>query len=270
MNFFLKNKTKNIICLIALAISFIILFINEHFFKAIDDVLYNIILTISITLLTTAIFSLISNLFTNDIDTIAENNFSVLNCCHNTGLIGIFDAFPLTCEEIKNDFIKSKEVYIVMNDAKAFISSNMALINERIENRASTTFVLQNYNQDDVMTALTRKNGHSEDLDYYKKKIKGVIDYHIRALHKKNKKHTVKLFLSSNYNTLAIILTDKYAMMSTYRYASEKSKVPHFIFSHNGSEYNNIKNDIKALLKLSQEYTLDESNDDSKNDNIVT
>ncbi len=263
MNLFSKNKSKNIICLISIAVSFVILFINEHFFKSVDNVLYNIVLTISITLLTTAIFSFISNLFTNDIDTIAENNFSVLKCCHNTGLIGIFDAFPLTCDEIKNDFISSKEVYIVMNDAKAFISSNMVLINERVKCKSSTTFVLQNYKQDDIMKALTRKNGHEEEPDYYIKKIEGVINYHISNLHKKNKKHKIKLFLSSNYNTLAIILTDNYAMMSTYRYASEKSKVPHFIFNRNGSEYTNIKKDIDALLKLAEEYKFDDPKDDN-------
>lgn len=250
-------KKKNIICLIGILISFLLLFINEHYFKKLDDVLYNMLLTISITLLTTSIFSFISNFFTNDVDTIASNNFTILKCCQNYGLTGIYQTFPFDNDLIKKDFVNSKEVYIIMNDAKAFISDNITLFNERINKNNSTTFILQDYHQQDIMSALTRKNGHSDSPNYYIDKIKNVISYHIIKLCDKNPKHKIKLYLSPNYNTTAIILTEHYAIMSTYRYAPEKSSVPHFVFHCDGPEYSIIKNDINALVKLSKDHTTD-------------
>lgn len=247
-------KKKNIICLISILISVLLLFLNEHYFKDLDDLLYNMLLTVSITLLTTSVFSVISNFFTNDVDTIASLNFSVLKSCQTYGLIGIYPTIPLNDNTIKEDFVNSKKVYIIMNDAKAFISDNMNLFNDRIKKNNSTTFVLQNYEQNDIMSALTRKNGHSDNPNYYIDKIKNVITYHIKTLNLKNPKHKIKLYLNSNYNTTAIILTDHYAILSIYRYAPEKSSVPHFVFHCNGSEYSIIKNDINTLIGISQEY----------------
>ena len=254
-----KIKAKTLVVLIVIIVSLLLLFINEHFMKT-DAVFYNLILTVAVTLLTTAIISWLSDKFLdNSVNEIASTNFSVLKCCQEYGLIGIYDNFPLDIPQIKDGFFQSKRVYVVMNDAKAFISSNMPLIENRIKNtKGETVFILQDYNCSDIMSALTRKNGHLENKNYYKEKIKNVIEYHLKKLRNINpKKHAVKVYLNSNYNTLAMILTDTYAMISVYRVSSGKTGVPHFVFSHKGDEYQKISDDIEKILDSSEEFPLD-------------
>lgn len=227
-------------------------------------------LTIAVTILTTALISFITDKFaTNNVEEILNRNFSVLKECQEYGLISIHDSFSLTNEDIEKDFLNSKKVYIVMNDAKAFISSNVLLLEERIEKkRASTTFVLQDYSVSDIMTALTRKNGH--ESDYYVNKIKDVIKYHIKGLfEKKDERHEVTLFLNENYNTLAIILTDHYALVSTYRIAPGKTRVPHFVFRCDGIEYEDTRKDVERIIEISKKIPLDESVVTQQRDNSV-
>ena len=256
----LKIKAKSFVCIITIIIALIILFLNEHSIKEMDPVLYNLILTVGVTLITTVIISWLSDRFLdNSINEIASANFSVLKDCQEYGLIGIYNGFPLDVPHIKKDFSQSSNLYIVMNDAKAFISSNMPLIENRIKNKkGQTVFILQDYEQSDIMSVLTRKNGHLENKNYYKEKIKSVIDYHLKNLKNINpKEHDIKVYLNSNYNTLAMILTDNYAMISVYRVASGKTGVPHFVFARKGEEYPKILDDIHKLLNSSREIFLD-------------
>lgn len=254
-----KIKSKTLVLLLCGIIAVVTLLINERYIKAKDVMIYNLIMTVAITFLTTAIFSFFSDLFpSNDVEKIAYQNFSVLKFCQEYGLQGIYEKFPLERQEIEKDFIESKELYIVMNDAKAFISSNMPLLEKRIRGRGhSTVFVLQDYEIEDVMSALTRKNGHTEDHNYYKNKIKNLIEYHMKDLNKKcNKNHTLSVYLNPNYNTLAIILTDNYAMMSIYRVAPGKTRVPHFVFKKGKTEYDEIRRDVLNIKKLAKKINL--------------
>ena len=254
-----KIKAKTLVVLIAIIMSLLLLFINEHFMKA-DTVFYNLILTVAVTLLTTSIISWLSDKFLdNSINEIASANFSVLKDCQEYGLTGIYSSFPLDIPQIKNDFSQSRDLYVVMNDAKAFISSNMPLIENRIKNtKGKTVFILQDYSQSDIMSALTRKNGHIENENYYTEKIKSVIDYHLKKMRNINRNgHNVEVYLNSNYNTLAIILSDNYAMISVYRVASGKTSVPHFVFSRKGEEYKKISDDIHKILTSSRQIPLD-------------
>lgn len=249
-----KNK-KTLIFLICITVSLVMLFINESFIKDLNNVIYILILTIGVTLSTNSVAAFISNRFKdNELNEIAKQNFSVLKYCQDYGLIGIYKGFPLEDEYIKNDILSSKNLYIIMNDAKRFISDNTLLIEQRIKKKSLlTTFVLQDLNQADVMDALTRKNGHSENPNYYKEKIRDVIEYHIKNLEAKcDNKHTFSYYLNPNYNTLAIILTDNYAMYSIYRIAPGKTEVPHFVFKKGCIEYNLIKRDIENIIEMSK------------------
>lgn len=236
-------------------VSLAVLFINESFLKNVNDTVYIIILTIGVTLSTNVLAAYISDKYkNNDLAEIAANNFEVLKSCQEYGLINIQKGFPLDNELIKNDFINSKNVYIVMNDAKRFISDNTLLLEQRIKKKnLSTTLILQDLNQTDIMDALTRKNGHGENPNYYKEKIRDVIDYHIKKLRDMcNNKHKFSFYLNPNYNTLAIILTDNYAMYSIYRIAPGKTEVPHFIFKQGCHEYNLVKRDIDNIIAISE------------------
>lgn len=254
-----KNISKNLMLTTSSCISLALLFINERYIKNLDAVIYNLILTIAVTILATALISFLQAKFsTNDMAEILTRNLLGLKECQTYGLIGIYDSFPLTNEDFRKDFVNSEEVYVVMNDAKAFISSNTLLLEERIaKSGASTTFILQDYDADDTMGALTRKNGHDEDPDYYKNKIRNVIEYHIKSLFKaKEHSHNIALFLNRNYNTLAIILTDHYALVSTYRIAPGKTRVPHFVFHQGGIEYDDTFEDVKKVIEISREISL--------------
>lgn len=257
-----KNNSKTLILFACFCVSLAALLINERYIKNLDTVIYNLILTIAVTILATALISFITDKFTtNNVEEILNRNFSALKSCQEYGLISISDSFPLTNEDIKKDFINSKRIYIVMNDAKAFISSNTLLLEERIAKRgASTAFILQDYSARDTMSALTRKNGHDEDPDYYVNKIKNLIEYHIKDLFKKkDRSHSITLFLNKNYNTLAIILTDHYALVSTYRIAPGKTRVPHFVFRRGGIEYEDTLKDVEKIVDISRKIHLDEN-----------
>lgn len=246
--------------IIGFLISIVVLFLNEHYIKGLDEFSYDFISTIGISLMTTVIVTFLTKQFSsNTIEDIANEKFTVLENCQEYGLYGIREQFPLHEQEIKGDFLKSQSVTIVMNDAKLFISTNIMLLQERLEKTpdVSTTIIIQDYEQDDIMCALTRKNGHLEDPDYYKNKIKDVLTYHMKSLKDKcNQTHELKIYLNANYNTLAIILTDHYAMTSIYRVAPGKTRVPHFIFRYGGKEYEDIANDISKIKELTREYPI--------------
>lgn len=80
--------------------------------------------------------------------------------------------------------------------------------------------------------------------DYYKDKIKNVITNHLN-------KNGIQVYLNSFYNTMAILVTDNYAIISLYREALGKGKVPHFVFKNNGNncEYKRILDDVRELCK---------------------
>lgn len=261
----LKNNT--FIAIIGVLISAIALFLNERYLK-LDAVMYTFVMTVFITLLTNCIILFISDKFSdnnlnnnvkeinNIINEVSVEKFSCIKYCTDYGLEGIYSNFPLNNEIIKNDFINTKNLYIVMNDAKAFISSNITLIEQRVKAvDCTTTFILQDYQQQDIMNALTRKNGHKNG--YYENKIKEVIEYHLKQLITiKDSNHNINLYLNNNYNTLSIILTDEYAIISIYRIALGKTEVPHFLFKKNGKEYINIKNDIEKILERAKKINL--------------
>jgi len=250
---------RNFIFTVCEIISLLILFLNESFIKDFNYIIYTLFLTLGITIFTNSLSAFISDKFkSNELNEIASYNFSVLKDCQEYGLIGIYKEIPFENDIIKNEIINSKELHIVMNDGKRFICDNIQLLEERIRiKNHTTTFIIENFKQEDIMDALTRKNGHSEDPDYYKKKIESVIKYHIKSLKSKcNNEHSFHLYLNPNYNTLSIILTDNYAIFSIYRVAPGKTKIPHFIFKRGGNEYEYIKNDVESIKNKSSCYKL--------------
>lgn len=220
--------------------------------KKYNNVIYALFLTIGITICTNAFTNFVSERKEDDkLFEVATQTFGVLKYCQEYGLIGIYSDFPLSDENMKNEFINSKEFYLVMNDAKNFISNHKELFEKRLQIKHHfTNIIVQDFHQDDIMSALTRKNGH--EGNYYKDKIENLIKYDIKQLREKcNDKHSLSLYLNPNYNTLAIIVTDNYAMISIYRVSPGKNQVPHFVFEKNSQEYNYIKKDVENIIEIS-------------------
>lgn len=250
----MKKKTRRLIIFsVTAALSFLILFLNECFVKDFNNIIYILLLTIGVTLSTNAIAALISDKFKdNDINEIASDNFSVLKSCQEYGLTAIYKQFPLDDNTFIAEIENSTKLYLVMNDGKNFISNNKELLEKRLlQKKHSTTIIIQDYEQEDTMKALTRKNGH--DGDYYVRKIKALIDYDIKNLESKCANgHSLNLYLNPNYNTLAILITDNYAIISIYRVAPGKNQVPHFVFKRGGTEYDYILQDVHNIMSISK------------------
>ena len=84
--------------------------------------LNNILMAVAVSGLTTATFSVFSNMLEREnMSNMMEESFSLLRDVQDYGLVRIDSRFPLEDEHIKNDFINSEVVYIVMNDAKKFL-----------------------------------------------------------------------------------------------------------------------------------------------------
>lgn len=236
---------------IFLIVALCLLFINERWVT--DEFICSLLTAIAVSSVTTAIFSLVSSwIDKQNMEEKVYSAFPVIKKCNEYGMIDITTKFPFDNIEIKKDFIDSKEVYVLMNDGKNFISTNIDMISERFQQEEKTTnIILLDYEQTDTMDVLTRKNGHDSTPGYYRDKIKEVIDYHLKKAQKSNT-HIINVCLNSNYNTLAIIVTDNYAMISLFRVSSGKDTVPHIIFNKNGSEYERIRKDVMKVCQFSK------------------
>ena len=53
--------------------------------------------------------------------------------------------------------------------------------------------------------------------------------------------------LTITFNTMAVLLTEHYAMISLYRLALGKTTVPHMTLKKGGKEFDTINKDIEKL-----------------------
>lgn len=269
------RKIKSyLIASIAIILGIAILYFTRNM---VDAYIRDIFRTVGISLITTSIVSILTQMINkkdaedvlNEYKTCVENKISehekntnklvnefirekypIVEQTNKYGLVQIMNQFPLSDQEVQRDFIDSSEVSIVMNDGKAFISSNTTLFNERLNQPEKTTnMIILDYEEKNTMEALTKKNAHKGD--YYVDKIKDVIDYHLRQV-KRNRLHRLNVYLSPFYNTMSIVITDKYAMISLYRVSPGKDDVPHLIFKNTGEEYNRIKKDVDNIMNNNQ------------------
>lgn len=252
-----KNKTRLIRTIIVIIVLALFGF-AQFYLQGISDGWYTIILSLAASLMASLIVSYITNIFDGrDIDEEIIERFDVLRTYQKHKLVQISDAFPLE-NEIRSDFVNSQRVVIVMNDGKAFISNNHPLFSERLQRKnRETVIVIQDYKQNDIIESLERKNGH--DKGYYKKKIEDVVNYDVKRLYQEAKMHNhkVTLCLNKNINTVAVVLTENYAMESIYRLGAGKTSVPHFVFQKGGEEYDRVSNDIEMLLNIVEEVDLE-------------
>lgn len=242
--------TQGMLASVFSIVALCLLFISERWIT--DEFISSLFMTIAISAITTGVFSIFSaSIEKQNMEEKVYSAFPVIKKCNEYGMINITSSFPFDNVEIRKDFIDSKEVYVLMNDGKNFISDNIDMIRERFQqNEKETNIILLDYEQNDTMDVLTRKNGHESTPDYYRIKIKEVIDYHLKKAEKGNA-HILNVFLNSNYNNLAIIVTDNYAMISLFRVSSGKDIVPHMIFGKNGTEYQKIRKDVVKVCQSS-------------------
>ena len=215
--------------------------------------------SLSISIVTTALFSIILNIFTKDyfenaFKDLISKELPFLHRSSQIGLVEFANTFPIKDNIYEIDFIKSSKITIVMNDAKRFYDNNITLFRSRFKQRKKTTnIILLDPEAKDSISVLTRKNRYEEN--YFKVKINKVLSELITEQNKYGKDR-IKIYLHDLYNTMAVVLTNKYAMVSLYRNSPGKDDVPHFIFEKtqsNNCEYLKVEEDIRKLIDYSRE-----------------
>ncbi|MGN1115518.1 MAG: hypothetical protein ACI4TH_03010 [Candidatus Ornithomonoglobus sp.] len=252
----MKIKNDIVMCFVCLFAGLVFVLASNYLSNY--KLLQSFFLTLGITAIVSGIVNIFSSRLTvSNVQNIIEEKMQALKDCREYGLVAISENFSLTDEKIRESFMNSKKVCIIMSDAKNFISDNLDLFAQRIkkENK-ETIFIIHDYNESTLMNVLTKKNKHQGD--YYINKIKEVIQYHLKEFaKKKNDSHILKVYLNSNFTTLAILLMDDYAIYSIYRVSSGKTKVPHYIFEKNTKEYNYVSNDVATLESTMKEVDLE-------------
>jgi hypothetical protein len=258
-NMKLQIKVKIIIFSLLLIILGIIgLYISFQYVS--DQVFKEISKSIFFSIITAALFTVIMNIFTRDhfeetIKELIEVRLPFLDRLHRKGLIEFEESFPLKVDIYENDFMESNTITIVMNDAKKFYSNNISLFRERFRQKNKiTNFVILDPAAADSISVITRKNGH--EGNYYVDKINDFI----KELHKEehDNKHIINIYLQNLFNTMAIIMTEKYAMVSLYRISPGKDDVPHLVFEkneHTKCEYFKVERDVEKLMKMAKKLT---------------
>lgn len=249
-----KNKNLKIylFAVFVIVFSFILLYLTFSYVN--DQIIKEILKSVSYSLITAALFTMIGNKLQRDTneenlrDLISEK-IPFLLSLKEAGFDKVDNSFPLKESKYYNDFLASDEVVIVMNDGKRFFSNNIDLFRQRfaLKNK-KTTFILLDPDTHDSISVLTRKNGH--EGNYYVNKI----NEFIKELKKEkiHEKHKLDIYTQNLYTTMSIILMDSFAMFSLYRISPGQDIVPHFIYTNTrneNSEYMRIKNDVKKLLK---------------------
>lgn len=248
MSDFVVNK--KLICAISIILGFVVLCIGEKILTDWNQICVSLAQVFIFVIPVAFWTSWISDRSTTRL---ISELLPICNTAQKYGIKNIYDSFPFDEDiEFKNDFIHSENLYIVMNDGKQFLSDNNELLEKRYggnNDKRKTHIVLLDYRNEDLIQILTKKNRH--DGDYYNNKIKNVIEYHL-------KDKPVEIYLNQFYNTMAMIVTDKYAIISLYREALGKGKVPHIVFINNGKEgeYAKIRSDVEELCKRAEKHNV--------------
>ena len=253
----IKDKSKLYACVIFPVVSLAIIVCLYFSYKISDRFLQQFVISLLISILTALIVNFITYLIAkNDYKEaykeLVGNNIPFLYKLNNKGLVDFDKVFPLEIDIYRKDFLESKEVTLVMNDGKLFITNNITLFKRRLKEKDKTTrFIFINPDSEDSISVLTRKNDHSDDPSYYKDKIKE-FSQEIEK-YEKDPTHKVEVLYHNYFTTMGILLTDSYAMISLYRISPGKDTVPNLIFKKNDEEeceFCRIKDDIQRIISV--------------------
>lgn len=247
-------KEITIYLLVSMILALTIIFTTEKysFFPKIGE-------SIGVSIITLAIFTfgvniLQKNFLENKISDIIENKNPLMSKLYKVGLTEWNDEFNLKNNDIKNAFIHDKEITLVFNDGQRFFRNNIELFKERFSKKLITNMIIMDPDCTDSLSVLTRKNGYEDKPDYYFNKINNFIDEVYKEGHK-FKDHKIRIYTHNLFNTMSVIVLNKYIMFSLYRISPGKTSVPHITIEktndNENSEYIKIKSDIETLLKSS-------------------
>lgn len=186
-----------------------------------------------------------------------ENNMTM---CALSNKIGLYKILYDHEYDYNNLVTKRKELTIVMNDGKRWISNNYTILSERFKNEQNyTKFVFLKPNSDAIklLAQKTRKEGQT--VEDKVKNINDKIQDSIRELNQIKGKGNLKIYYSEAYNVQTIFLTEREVVLTLYRtsFGIKKTKVPLLVYNKNNfsreGEYEFIKDDVGFIIGESQE-----------------
>lgn len=256
-----KKNSKLLATVISLSLMLIDVVFIYFSYKIKDTITQTIVNSLCISVFTALIVSLITYLLNkNDYEDAYRElvgiNIPFLYKLNDKGLVEFDKTFPLEKEDYKKDFLKSKEVVLVMNDGNRFVSNNITLFKQRLnENNKTTRFIFMNPESSNPVSVWAKKHGHDANISYYGNKIE-TFSYKLKE-YEKSPSHILDVLCHDYFTTMGIVLTDSYAMISLYRISPGTDDVPHLIFKKNdndGCEFNKIKADVQRIMSASKNF----------------
>lgn len=160
-----------------------------YFGKEKNSILIDLSLNIGIALFTTLS---ISKYLQKETKELILDEIPLLQEANEIGI----KAFPVSNDiTILDDFSSSKELFIIMNDGKNFISNNASKLKDRFRNGGTTTFIFLN-GDSEAEKLLCTANGKSK-ADVYKDKIAQSIQ-DIENYKKDYSNHIFEVFYTTN------------------------------------------------------------------------
>jgi hypothetical protein len=149
------------------------------------------------------------------------------------------------------DIVNTDSLIIIMNDGKNFITNNSNELCKRFKMPLKQTkLILLNDNSDSEKSLCQR---HAKEQNHYKNKINDTIQMVQGYLRNSPPEHKLEIYKYDYNFPLSVVFTSEVAIVGTYRNSTGKFDAPpSYIYSANGTEYLNIKEDIKRLIEDSK------------------
>ena len=245
----LRRYSRGAIAFIVMLLSLLVVFISE------DSNWKNI----SIAVVSTSLVIIIYEIFTKTFE--EQFIFDYLPMFKESQEIGLKKILykPFDDENYKNDLLHTYKLLIVMNDGKTFLRNYHNILQQRINRKGVTQFIL--LNPDSKFVEYLNERNEKETKDYYKYKIKDVIKELKEIIKNKSNIHQFEIFVHDGFHPYAVVMCDDKAMVSMYRLSPGKHEVLHFLFEDKGknSEFEKIKLDIEKLKNKAKKIESEES-----------
>jgi len=173
--------------------------------------------------------------------------FDISKNCELMGLTGL--GYDASEEDFDDLLFNQKNVTIILNDGRTWISHRSVKIKKRINNkRQKTTFILIDP-ESDFLHSLAIKLGVTNEILKAK-----ILETHkmLREMSGKNK--NLEVYGHSLPTSQSIFMCEDYAYSAPYPMATKMDHIPIYKYSKFGNEpvYEGISNDIMELQKLSR------------------
>jgi hypothetical protein len=168
----------------------------------------------------------------------------VLRDTHELGLVGVKRTFAGD-STILDDIAESRDLLVVMNDGRSWVSSNREVLAHRIADPGKTTRIVLLHPKSDFLGVLTRKNGKTlaQQVEDARRSFEALQADATRP-------GALEIRGHYGFNPFTLILTAKHAFISPYFY-NERGALPLFTFTSSArlGLYADLRQDAVRLFE---------------------